>query len=150
MLASTPRLTAEATTTAHPIFVNLLIDFSINFFPISHLYANALSQRSTHVAAHEATKLMRWVELFTSKSTYRYRVHIYKPCPRQVNGKTDFSHETPVIPHSFLQSGSVLVDKKDMTPSDSLQFSWDDNAGSWRRNLNRSQLTNLLDWPEKL
>jgi hypothetical protein len=93
---------------------------------------------------------MRSGKLFTSKSTYRYRVHIYKPCPRQVNVKIDLSHETPVISHRFLQSGAVLVDKKDMTPSDSLQFSWDDNAESWRRNLNRSQLTNLLDWPEKL
>ena len=98
-------------TTAHPTFVNLRIDFSINFFSISHLFANALSQRFPHVAAHEATKLMRSVKLFTSKSTYRYRVHIYKPgCPRQVNGKLDFSHATPLIAHRFLQSGAVLVE----------------------------------------
>jgi len=52
--------------------VNLRIDFSINFFNLSHLFAYASSQRSPHSAGHGgATTLMRLVKLFTSKC---YRV----------------------------------------------------------------------------
>src|SRR2546425_3950813 len=48
-------LMTSPATTAQPIFVNLRIDFSINFFSLSHLVAYALTQRSPHFAAYAAT-----------------------------------------------------------------------------------------------
>ena len=74
---------------------------------------------------------MRSVKMFTSSQ----RGGIYSQ-DFQVKSmvKLTFSHETPVIPQRFLQSGAVLVG----------------DTGKPFRHLNRSQLTSLLDWHQKL
>src|SRR5436190_1489450 len=57
-----------------------LIDFSINFSSLSHLFATALSQRWPHLAVRGAATSMRSVKSFTSNQVSLGR-HIAL-CPR--------------------------------------------------------------------
>src|SRR6185369_1535264 len=101
---ATIKATVSCSKQEYFLFLHL-IDFSINFSSLSHLFAAALSQRSPHLAAHRAATLMRSVQSFTSNQVKSSQLgHTYSlvfKLSQWRNRRTDFSRAAPAIRVGF-------------------------------------------------